>query len=368
MGSSIKIYTLLVFVSLFAFSCEKEITAPDNSADPNGLTVEQQTDNAQQYARVQNYMNDFLTNAFSGAIAEPSFYGMNMASTQTSCPSTELSANGDVLTMQFGSGPTVDEACTMLNSTRVGGTLALNKNFCPNIYNTRGCQPGALEFDELYVQGCSVEALRSNGNEHLHPNFYSWENCPNLNDYPGTDPDEIVNFWFTASSNWKMKLTDPNGKATIFNPINSYDGAFMRVKAPNIFVEDLNFEDLYNASYQISLLRQGSHDFNKINFKGAGENGEDVRMLVMTTEDLVYTPYQCKSIISGQVLLMDLDCTPLMCIDYGAGAEEADAGECDNIVRICPCDEWGEAITDSPDCIVTSCLPHFFFNENRIFF
>jgi hypothetical protein len=54
---------------------------------------------------------------------------------------------------------------------------------------------------------------------------------------------------------------------------------------------------------------------------------------------------------------MDLDCNPLMCIDYGASAEETDAGECDNIVRICPCDEWGDAITDSPDCISTSCLP-----------
>jgi len=357
MGSSIKLYTLLGFISLLAFSCQKEITAPENPVNPNALTMEQQTKNAQQYARVQNYMNDFLTNAFSGAISEPEFYGMNMASTQTACPSTSLSANGDILTMQFGSGARDEESCNMLNGTKVGGTLALNKNFCPNISSTRGCQPGSLEFDDLYVQGCSVEAIRTNGDAHLHPVFYSWENCPNLNNDPGTDPNEIVNFWFGASDKWKMKLTDPNGKATIFNPINNYNGAFMRIKAPNIFADELNFEDLYDVSYQISLLRQGSHHFNKVNFKGAGENGRDLKMLVMTTEDLVYAPYQCKNIISGQVLLMDLDCTPLMCIDYGVGVEETDAGDCDNIVRICPCDEWGDAITDSPDCIVTSCLP-----------
>lgn len=357
MGSNIKLYTLLVFVSLITFSCEKEIATPETPVNPNALTIEQQTSSAQQYARVQNYMNDFLTNSFSGAVAQPEFYGMSMAATQTLCPATSLSENGDVLTMQFGENATAEGACTLLNYTEVGGRLSLNKNYCPNIRSTRGCQPGSLEFDELYVQGCTVEAIRTNGDEHLHPVFYSWENCPNLNDNPGTDSDEIVNFWFGASDKWKMKLTDLNGKATIFNPINNYNGAFMRIKVPNIFVDELNFEDLYDASYKISLLRQGSHYFNKINFKGAGDNGEDLKMLVMTTEDLVYTPYQCKNIVSGKILLMDLDCTPLMSIDYSAGAEERDEGECDNIVKICPCDEWGNTIADSPDCMITSCLP-----------
>lgn len=357
MGSNINLYTLLVLVSFLTLSCEKEITAPEITEAENALTMEQQTDNAIQYARVQNYMNDFITNSFSGAVAQPEFYGMRMASTQTLCPATRLSENGDVLTMDFGSDATAEGACTMLNYTQIGGTLALNKNFCPSVSKTRGCQPGSLEFDKFYVQGCTVEAIRSNGDENLYPVFYSWENCPNLNDTPGTDPDEFVNFWFGASDKWKMELTDSNGKATVFNPIDKHNGAFMRIKAPNIFVDELNFEDLYDASYQISLLRQGSHHFNKINFKGAGENGEDLKMLMTTTEDLIYTPYQCANITSGKILLMDLDCKPLMCIDYSAGMEERDSGECDNIVKICPSDERGDPITGSPDCIVTSCLP-----------
>ncbi len=357
MGSNINLYTLLALVSLLAFSCEKEIATPEITENANALTLEQQTDNAIQYARVQNYMNDFITNSFSGAVAQPAFYGLNMASTQTPCPATRLSENGDVLTMEFGSEATAEGACTTLNYTQTGGTLALNKNFCPSVSRTRGCQPGSLEFDKFYVQGCTVEAIRSNGEEHLHPIFYSLEDCPNLEEAPGTDPDEFVNFSFGASDKWKMELTDSNGKATVFNPIDKHNGAFMNVKAPNIFVDELNFEDLYDASYHISLLRQGSHHFNQVNFKGAGENGEDLKMLITTTEDLVYTPYQCANITSGKILLMDLDCKPLMCIDYGVGMEERDSGECDNIVKICPCDENGNVLTASRDCMISSCLP-----------
>lgn len=357
MSSNIKLCTLLTLLSLLSFSCQKEITAPDSPFNPNAVTMEQQTESAQQYARVQNYMNNFLMNAFSGAVAQPQFYGMNMAATQTSCPATELSANGDILTMQFGDSVTAEGACTMLNYTQIGGSIALNKNYCSNIRNTRGCQPGSLEFDSLYVQGCTVEAIRTNGDEDLNSVFYSRENCPSPNDNTGTNADELVNFWFKASNEWEMKFTDPNGKITEFNPINADNGPYMRIKAPNIFTEELNFEDLYDASYKISLLRQGSHSFNNVVFKGEGEAGSDLEMLIVTTEDLVYSPYQCENITSGKILLMGLDFMPLMSIDYSAGAEERNAGECDNIVKICPCDESGVILTNSPDCIVTSCLP-----------
>lgn len=333
-------------------SCEKEITPPV-IVNSDELLLGQQTQLARQYARVQNYMNDFLTTAFSGAIAQPAFYGMNMASTPTVCPATQLSANGDILTLQFGDGPASEKSCSMSNIKEIGGTLVLNKNFCSNISSTRGCQPGSLVFDELYVQGCIVEAVRANGEEDLHPTFYSLKECPS----PNSGTEEIVDFWLNASEEWEMKFTNSNSKTTIFNPINNYNGAFMHIKAPNIFDKEINFEDLYNASYQISLLRQGRDHFNEVIFKGAGQNGDDLKMLVTTTEDLVYTPYQCKNIIAGKVILMDLDFKPLMCIDYGVGATEADTGECDNIVKICPCDEWGDAIVDSPNCMVTGCLP-----------
>ena len=356
MSSSIKLYTLLAFISFFAFSCEKEISAPEDSINSSTLSVEQQTKIGQRYARVQNCMNDFFISAFAGVVAQPAFYGVNMTATETTCPTTTISDNGDVLTMQFGQDAIPEGLCTTLNYTEVGGTLALNKNFCSNMISTRECQPGTLEFDELYIQDCTVEAVRTNGDEELHAVFYAREACLNLNDTENVD-EETVSFWFSASDKWEMKITDYTRGETTFNPINNHNGAFMHIQAPNIFTETLNFEELYDTHYQISLLGEESGLFNELVFKGAGEEGEDIKMLVKTKENLVYAPYQCQNIISGKVILMNLDKKPLICIDYNAGAEEADAGECDNIVKICPCDKDGNAITNSPDCMVTSCLP-----------
>jgi hypothetical protein len=356
MDFKFKRITFLALISLFFLSCEKEITAPDASLRPYLMTLEEQTESAKQYARVQNYMNDFLTIAFSGAIAQPDFYGMSMTATQTSCPSTELLEGGELLKMQFGSAANEEGACTTLNYSQVGGTIALNKNYSSNIISTRGCQPGSLEFEKLLIQGCEIEAIQPNENENLQPAFYSWGDCPNTNNIDlASEP--FVNFWFEADDKWKMGFNDSNGKSTIFEPINKSKGAFMCVQAPNLFEGELNFEDLYNASYRISLSGQDSENYNKAIFKGAGQNGEDLEMYLLTTEDLVYTPYQCNKIISGQILLMDIAGKPLMNIDYSAGAEEQDAGECDNIVKVCPCNEAGEVLTDSPDCIVTGCLP-----------
>jgi len=314
-----------------------------------------QRESAQQYARVQNYMNDFLIIAFSGVVAQPDFYGIDMAPTQTFCPATDLSADGNVLALQFGAGSS-EGSCTMLTATEVGGDLVLNKNFCPDIVTTRECQPGSLEFDQLNVRDCNIEALRSNENDNLHPTFYSWKNCNNINDEVERGPDDLVDFWFDASDEWEMRFSDPNGALTTFDPINKENGAFMNIQAPNVFVGELNFEDLYSLSYQISLLQQDS-EFNEVNFIGVGEEGEDLRMKVVTTEELVFRPYQCQNIISGQILLMDTKGTPLVNIDYSAGAEESDYGRCDNIVRICPCDENGTVISESSDCMITSCLP-----------
>lgn len=349
-----KLQTLFPLLILLIFAaCEKESTAPAIEISPELFSAEQQREMAQQLALSQDFINDMVVNSFSGAVAQPEFYGLQMAATETSCPAVSLSDDGEELTMQFGTGPTEGQSCDMLNFTRAGGTLKLNKNSAPNLQNTRACQPGNLEFDELYVQGCLIEAVRSsNGTVHQHPSFYVYDDCPNTENTGG----ENLTFKFKASKHWKMKLSDPNGEETVFNPIDSGTGPFMEVTVPNNFSEEMNFEDLYNASYQIKLPQVGSHEFNKVELKDFFGDGYDLHLLMMTTEDLVYQPYHCKSVVSGQVLLMDWFCTPLVSIDYGAGAEEDDHGECDNIVKICPADAYGNAVTDSPDCIVTNCL------------
>jgi len=333
----------LLVVLLFT-SCEKEILQEITPV------IETPKARGTNLARVQNDFMRMLSNSAMTTLMEPKFYGYqsNSFNPNVNCVTTNYTSNGNVLDITFDTlaGPVLP--CLLPNGALIDGDLSWDLNFNPDVWTTRECQPGFLGFDHIYCDGTIIEELR--GSNVASPKFFVNTGCPMINSITEpTSSDIVLNF--KVSDDFLYKITSESGRTTYINPVPS-PGTFASLTTTNDFDSIPNFIDLYERSYQLDIKVPTGLNFCPFTEVEVFEPNNtssipDDIYTMMTTESLVFTPFQCKHVTSGVIELRSLpsycpgnltaaDADLLMTIDFSADASGAlGVNDCDAYVNIC---------------------------------
>jgi hypothetical protein len=300
------------------------------------------------------------------SLLEPSFYGRqssNSFNPSISCVNTNYTSNTNTLEINFDTLAGNSIPCLLPNGAQIHGDLSWNLNFNPDVWTTRECQPGFLSFDRIFCDGTVIEELR--GPNVASPKFFVNTDCPDASTITEpTTPEIPLNF--KVSNDFLYKITANSGRVTLIDPVPS-PGIFATLTTANDFDETLNFNDLYERSYELDINVAENITFCPFTEVQVFEpentsSTPDDTYAMMTSTPLVYTPFSCKHVTSGIIELRSLpaycpgslvaaDLDLLMTIDFSvdaAGTFNADG--CDAYVYICDY----SANPNSPTCELTN--------------
>lgn len=333
----------LLVVLLFT-ACKKDslqqLTTVSETPEARGTNI----------ARVQNDFMRMLSNSAMTTLLEPRFYGLqsNSFNPSVTCVNTNYTSNGNVLDINFDTLAGNSIPCLLPNGAKIHGDLKWNLNYNPDIWTTRECQPGFLAFDSIYCDGTVIEELR--GPNVASPKFFVNTGCPMASNISEpTDPEIALNF--KVSNDFLYKITSKSGRVTYIDPVPS-PGIFATLTTANDFDSIPNFNDLYERSYELDINVPDNISFCPFTeievFDPQNKSSApDDSYAMMTTEPLIFTPFQCKHITSGMLELRSLpaycpgsliasDLDLLMTIDYSVDAAGTfNANECDGYIYIC---------------------------------
>jgi hypothetical protein len=336
-------FTFLLLVILFT-ACEKEVLQEVN---PVLETPEARGTNI---ARVQNDFMRLLSNSAMSTLLEPEFYGRqsNSFSPNISCANTTYASSGNTLDINFDTLAGNSIPCILPNGAKIHGDLRWNLNFNSDVWATKECQPGFLEFDNIYCDGTVIEELR--GPNVASPKFFVNSGCPNHSDVvEPTEPQITLDF--KVSNDFLYKITSNSGRRTYINPVPS-PGIFASLTTTNDFDATPTFNDLYERSYELdinvaeNILFCPFTEVEVFEPQNTSSTPDDI-YTIMTSQPLIFTPFVCKHVTSGMLELRSLpsfcpgsltatDLDLLMTIDFSVNAAGvSNTNDCDGYVNIC---------------------------------